>query len=458
MAELIPIHTLLTKGRHPQHLVCHDGESFLDWQSFSIRIIHLCAQIALRVEKRWLITNTNPLDFSIALLATLYAGKEAVIPPNTQIGTLARLKPAYDAVIEAIPETSTFPPSTKLVSLPSIDPEHTVINLYTSGSTGEPKLVHKTLAQFEAEIEVLERLWGEQLGDASIVATVPHHHIYGLIFRMLWPLSAGRVFDNVTCAHPDSICERLNLFESAVLVSSPAQLTRLPELISLNTLPRPERIFSSGGALPINTAELFYQQLGTAPTEIFGSTETGGVAWRCQSSNVAWMPLPHVTVTSDHDSALLLTSPFISSNVPYRMEDAIELLPDNHFRLIGRLDRIVKIEEKRLSLPDMEHQLLSHPWVSNAAVLPLTGRRQSIGAVVILNTLGREQLIKQGLRETSQQLRQHLTMCFEPVLLPRYWRFPEQLPFNERGKLTKAALTALFSTSENTKATSHALA
>jgi acyl-coenzyme A synthetase/AMP-(fatty) acid ligase len=43
------------------------------------------------------------------------------------------------------------------------------------------------------------------------------------------------------------------------------------------------------------------------------------------------------------------------------MDDGIELMPDGRFRLLGRLDRVVKIEEKRLSLPEMEARLAASP-------------------------------------------------------------------------------------------------
>jgi acyl-coenzyme A synthetase/AMP-(fatty) acid ligase/3-hydroxymyristoyl/3-hydroxydecanoyl-(acyl carrier protein) dehydratase len=370
-----------------------------------------------------------------------------VIPPNAQAGTLHLLADAFDAIV-----TDEMPVGpTATIALPPLNPQTALIDLYTSGSTGAPKQVRRTLAQFEAEIEALEALWGSAIGNACILASAPHQHIYGLLFRLLWPLAAGRAFDSVTCAHPDTLGERLALLgQSAdcVLISSPAQLSRLPELVPLDSLsPPPKIIFSSGGPLPADSAAAFYRQLGYAPTEVFGSTETGGIAWRRQEGqddSDVWTPLPGIAVECDDDGALSLRSPFLADQAAWRMDDAIALLPNNSFRLLGRLDRVVKIEEKRLSLPDLEAQLLAHPWVSSAAAVALTGQRQSIGAVVVLSATGRQQLNTQGRRDTTQQLRRHLATYFDAVLLPRRWRFPEQLPIDKRGKQTQAALTALF--------------
>ncbi|MBA4092976.1 MAG: AMP-dependent synthetase [Candidatus Accumulibacter sp.] len=445
MTRLKPLHRLLADGRDADRPVCRDGARLVPWSAFAGRVGAQTAAFAARPETRWLLVSAHPLDFLVQLFALLHAGKQAVIPPNTQPGTLAQLAGAYDAVAADAPPATASPPLMPLSPLVAAD---AIVDLYTSGSTGEPKRVRKTLAQFEAEIDALETLWGATLGDAVVVATAPHHHIYGLLFRLLWPLAAGRAFDAATCAHPDTLGERLALLRDTALVSSPAQLARLPELVPLASLqPAPRLVFSSGGPLPAAAAAAFRNQLGQAPTEVFGSTETGGIAWRRQedgADGTLWTPLPGVDVGADDDGALALRSPFLPSNAPWRMDDAVELLADGRFHLRGRLDRIVKIEEKRLSLPDLEARLGAHPWVAAAAAVALAGRRQTIGVVLVLTAEGRAQLAARGRRDAALELRRHLAEHFEAVLLPRRWRFPEQLPFNERGKLTQAELAALF--------------
>jgi acyl-coenzyme A synthetase/AMP-(fatty) acid ligase len=50
--------------------------------------------------------------------------------------------------------------------------------------------------------------------------------------------------------------------------------------------------------------------------------------------------------------------------------------------LRGRLDRVVKIEGKRLSLPELEQRLQSHAWVAAAAAVPLPAPlRLGVGVV-----------------------------------------------------------------------------
>jgi acyl-coenzyme A synthetase/AMP-(fatty) acid ligase len=101
----------------------------------------------------------------------------------------------------------------------------------------------------------------------------------------------------------------------------------------------------------------------------------------------------------------------------------------------------------------MESRLTNHPWVAASAAVPLAGRRQSVGAAVILTPEGKKQLLELGRRDMAKHLRLHLAQYFEAVLLPRRWRFPDRLPINERGKLTHTALAMLFTSIEDERAT-----
>ena len=446
MTISIPLHVLMSQGRAADFPVCFTADEIVTWQAFSDRVVMLMHGLKLRSESRWLLTTSDTLDFTIQLLALLHAGKHVLIPPNRQPGTLEQLAGEFDAIVSN--DVASFDNSPRV--LPTLDPHVANIELYTSGSTGTPKKVVKTLAQFEAEVAVLEGLWGCFLCERAVVATVPHYHIYGLIFRILWPLSSGRIFDTLTCADPVMLKERLSIFKKNILVSSPAQLSRLPELAVLTTLISPtEFIFSSGGPLSIKTATEFHRQLGHDPIEIFGSTETGGVAWRRQCVDDSWETLPGVIVGRDDNGELRLNSPFLDNTSSFRMTDAIDLLPDGKFHLLGRTDRIVKVEEKRLSLSEMESLLATHPWVGASIATPLSGRRQSVGVVVELSKDGWQQLLHHGRRYVSEHLRLHLNKHYEVVLLPRHWRFFEKLPFNTQEKLTLMAVASLFESKEH---------
>jgi acyl-coenzyme A synthetase/AMP-(fatty) acid ligase len=446
-APLIPASRLLAKDRPEDRVVCTDAGRAVTWGDFAQRAGGIARALAGRTERRWLIRTEHPLDFIAALLAVLHSGRRAVIPPGPQPGMIEQLRPAYDAIVgEGAPATLDLRDiAASRHPFSPIDARAARVDLFTSGSSGEPKRVEKSLAQLETEAAALESCWGAAIGPATMVATVPHHHIYGMLFRLLWPLASGRRFDAALCVDPALLLDTLERAGDAVLVSSPAHLTRLPELISLESLkPRVRRIFSSGGPLPASTAVEYKRRFGAAPTEVYGSTESGGVGWREQDGSdesATWTPFAGLALRLDPQGALCLRSPYVADEAWLTMGDAAELLPDGRFRLKGRLDRIVKIEGKRISLPELEHALRQHPWVLDAAVVPLAGGKEALGAVVVLREGSR---LESGREPLVGALREFLLERFERVLVPRQWRFPERLPSDDRGKLTAAGLGAMF--------------
>ncbi len=45
-------------------------------------------------------------------------------------------------------------------------------------------------------------------------------------------------------------------------------------------------IFSSGGPLPFEVAQESKRLLGPVPIEVYGSSETGGIAWRSSDTKI----------------------------------------------------------------------------------------------------------------------------------------------------------------------------
>ncbi len=393
------------------------------------------AAISLR-QRDAVIACAQPFNFLAALLAVWQRGGEALIPASLQPDAIAAagsyVLRDHD-VAEAKRGQSNFSVTEGRLAL------------YTSGSTGTPKRIEKTLAQLKREVDNLHALWGTTLQRTCVLSTVPHYHIYGLLFRALWPLAAGRPADETTCADPMQLRALAQKRGPYVLVSTPAHLARFPDLLPLADWQRPAMIFSSGGPLDAQSAARYREAFGCAPFEVFGSTETGGVAWRSRDGSAledAWTTFPGIGIALGHDGALRLDSPYLPER-DWRMDDAAELLPDGRFLLRGRLDRVVKVEGKRLSLPQLEQLLASHEWVSAACAVALPGP-QRVGVVVVPSAAGANALRNDGPRAVRDALRMHLAAALEPSVLPRSYRFVEALPYDERGKLKAVDIEQLF--------------
>ncbi len=313
------------------------------------------------------------------------------------------------------------------------------VEVYTSGSTGVPVCIGKTLRQLDAEVHVLEAALGSRLSlDLLLRTTVSHQHLYGLLFCILWPLARQQQDFPRPVTYPE---ELLAIDRNFSLISSPAFLKRLPHELPWPVPSHCRQVFSSGGTLPADAAINAGNCLATV-TEIFGSSETGGIARR-DAPTKEWTIQPGVEVRLEENGCLAVRSPFLPDDDWFVTADQARMT-DKGFVLEGRSDRIVKIEEKRISLTALETSLCSHDWISEARIVPLEGSRTVLAAAVVLTPAGREKLEKDGKFSLSQTLRAVLAREFERVALPRRWRFVSQIPVNTMGKTTDHALSNLF--------------
>lgn len=436
---------------------------------------------------RWVLVAQDAFLFAAGLLGLWRAGCVAVLPPNGEEGTLSRLRvdavgtwsdredlvragTALDLRAAPAPAEAAAHGGAAPVTGAALDPGAPALELYTSGTAGASKPTSKTLRQLEAEIAELERALGPELAgeaaaasgaaprpDAELVrifGTASPQHLYGLLFRVLWPLCAGRPFAADSLLHAEELVPRLAATTSCALAGTPAHLRRLrahPGLADLRG--RVRAVFSSGGALDAETAAAFASALGRTPVEIYGSTETGGIGLRRQEpgagAEAAWTPFAPVRVERDEATGCArVHSPYLAAGLETSgllVEDRVTLLGDGRFRLEGRADRVVKVGEKRLSLPDMEERLLAHETVADASLLVVgRGIEPRVAAVVVPTGAGREILAGEGRRGLARLLTRHLARDFDRVLLPRAWRVVDEIPVDGRGKRSQEALAALF--------------
>ncbi|OBT05280.1 aconitate hydratase [Shewanella sp. UCD-FRSSP16_17] len=444
----------LHNGPKTQQLISFNHHDIVTGSLFTAHVAHLFEQLNASPIKRWLLAAETSDLFAAGMCAALLAGKQVVLPANIQGGTLTELNHAFDGVISDQPlsEVKQFILLKKELGLANKSwPETSQIGelvLFTSGSSGEPKAIAKSIEQLDAEVSILEQTFASRLPQCSVISTVSHQHIYGLLFKILWPLAASRPFLSDLVEYPETLSYYIALMPNLCLISSPAQLSRLPEALEFEQQQlAPSLIFSSGGPLSYDASQHIHTCYGQFPIEVFGSTETGGIAYRRQMEpNRTWLPFSCVEICeNDEDGALMLKSPYLpASNGWMKCDDKIELAEDGRFTLLHRLDRIVKVEEKRLSLAQMEGLLCTHPFVKEAAVIQLTEPRTMLGAAICLSEEGLEQLDDAGKLSVNNHLKKHLLSQFERVTLPRRWRYPDTLPLNAQGKRVQTDLLAVF--------------
>jgi 3-hydroxymyristoyl/3-hydroxydecanoyl-(acyl carrier protein) dehydratase len=421
----------------------HHGR-YVGTVEFQSAIAYLTRHFKQQPFHRYALFTVEAYPFAVHLLALLQASKEVWIPGNNLPGTAEMLQQS-DCLLAgdwaAHKPFADYQDTKKAITdaLLPLDTTASRLVMFTSGSTGEPKPVVKCLEQFEKEIAVLEGLWGQQLGAAEILATVSHQHIYGLLFRILWPLAAGRCFHSESCLNPELLAESAKN-RAACWIASPAHLKRLDHESPWLELAGLSAIFSSGGALPEAARQQISQHSGQQVVEIYGSTETGGIAWKTQGES--WSLFPGLALLPE-GKRWRLSSPYLVDNGNILLEDEISFPDDGRFQLHGRTDRIVKIEEKRLALTELERRLSDSPWIEEAYGVKISQVRDTVCVALALTEQGWQALSDLGRSCFIGQVKKSLEPWFETVFLPRKWLFVNSLPLTPQGKIDGHLLTSL---------------
>ncbi|OBS93801.1 AMP-fatty acid ligase [Vibrio tasmaniensis] len=436
---------LLSQNRSPDSIVCFDDNSEITWQTFNddlSRLVHLLSSSPFQ---RVAICTQDSYLFSVAFLACAVSRKHIILPGNYQPCALAELNEHFDCLlvddaigavevsevrnIQTLLDTETREPLTD--NLPTIELAAIQLTLFTSGSSGTPKAINKTLEHLDIETAQLERNWGELLKGNRVHSTVSHQHIYGLLFRILWPLCSGVPFARSNLEYPEQILSHAN--KNCVLISSPALLKRLKHETNTAQL---AGVFSSGGPLPTESAHQSQNLLGHLPIEVFGSTETGGIAFRQQeSAQTPWQLFDCIEASLNSENCIKLLSPYIDNNNWYQTADECEMVSENQFILKGRTDRVIKIEEKRVSLVEVEKRLEQLPWISECVVIPFEEpERLILASVLVLSEEGQAKLATMSKGKFWLMLRSELRKWLEPIASPRKYRIVDEIPLNSQGK------------------------
>ncbi|NVJ66733.1 MAG: hypothetical protein HWE16_09595 [Gammaproteobacteria bacterium] len=417
-----------------EHIVAFETSQEWTAEHLKSKVCYWIEQIQQSKEQFWILYEESPFEFLAKFLALNIACKTIILPANNQAKTIQGLLESYSGNIETLQSLDVFSPQISTSELPELNLNSEVL-LYTSGSSGDAKKITKTLALLAKEIEVLDGLWGAQF--SKVIATVSHQHLYGLLFRLLWPFFSGKPFFNKQLKYPEEL-----FFEDKdmALVTSPAILSRLDKNIKYSQF---AAVFSSGGPLSYDSAAVASKLLHNWPLEVYGSTETGGVAYRSQENkNSYWTLLPKVNLeTAEHN--VYIRSEFVMSG-SIQLDDKISINQDGTFSLDGRKDRIIKYEEKRLSLDQLEQVLMQNPWVKLAKCLLLDSARKPLAVVIVPTSQGENALAETDKKQVVSHLKAHLLNSFELSVLPKKWRFVEELPTNSMNKVVLAELRELF--------------
>jgi acyl-coenzyme A synthetase/AMP-(fatty) acid ligase len=383
-----------------------------------------------------------------ALLASLAGGPPLLFPYGFSARILADIQrvAGYTLAIAdrqcAVPEqVTTICPQPEgdgepLWSEPP-SPERVIVKLFTGGTTGSPQFWSKSAANLLLEAIYLAEALSVTSRD-RIVATVSPYHIYGLLYSVLLPLVSSASVAAATPSFPAEITRIIVAEEATILISVPAHYEALQgKKTSTGTL---RLAVSSAGMLADESNRDFFRRNQVDLAEIYGSTETGGVAGRYRSrgeEHFTFFPAIQGRLCGER---LAVRSPYVSPEAPrdaqgfYCSGDRAVFVSERSFSLLGRSDHITKVGGNRVDLEEIRAAIKRQPGVVDGIALTVAavgGREHQIVALV------------QG-SCSADSLRVGLAQVLEPYALPRIIRFVDHLPRNDRGKYDRDAMLALF--------------
>jgi acyl-coenzyme A synthetase/AMP-(fatty) acid ligase len=318
-------------------------------------------------------------------------------------------------------------------------PKKTAVLFFTSGTTGEPTGALKTSENILAELAVLKALFFP-LGIERVVVTVPLIHIYGFLAGVMLPkvLGVEVVLKEEFLPH-----ELIALAEDkkTLCITNPVFLKVLNKLNIERACPHITFV-SSTGRLDASVAQSLQDKMGCNIYQLFGSTETGGIAYK-KNSDTLWKPLQGVKVEKVGQN-LSVQSPFISEYIledtlqklaqPFVTTDIINLEAEG-FLLLGRESEIIKISGKRISLLEIETLLEGNEEIDEVLVKLSYGvashKDEQLYIIIVSNLelIELKKIVKRVLQENYKKINIRSTV-----------QSVDKIPKNHMGKKLRKSL------------------
>jgi len=372
----------------------------------------------------------------------------------------------------------------------SMDSEDRLFVLYTSGSTGKPKGVVHTTAGYNLWVHMTFK-WIFDIKDKDIYwCTADVGWITGHSYIVYGPLSNGATTFMYEGApresNPGAFWELIQKHKITIFYTAPTAIRafmkvgrEIPDRFDMNSL----RLLGTVGE-PINPeAWIWYRKViggDRCPiVDTWWQTETGGVmisplpGATPTKPGSATLPLPGIeadivdsqgkSVERGNGGYLVIKKPWpgmmrtVHGNSQrfretyweyirpsdgkyiYFAGDGARCDDDGYFWVMGRVDDVINVSGHRLGTMEIESALVSHPLVSEAAVV---GRPDDLKGEAIVAFL----TLESGSNKNDSlvnDLKNHVSNEIGPIAKPDDIRFSDALPKTRSGKIMRRILRSL---------------
>lgn len=352
--------------------------------------------------------------------------------------------------------------------------EDIMILYFTSGTTGQPKMVIHNFTYPLGHITTA-KYW-HNLHENSVHLTVADtgwaKAVWGKLYGQWIVGACVFVYDFEGRFVPDDMLRMISTYKVTSFCAPPTIFRFLiREDLSKYDLSSLEYCTTAGEALNPSVFEAFYQQTGIKMMEAFGQTETAPTIitfpWIEPKPGSMGVPNPlykmdlltydgrsaedgeqgEIVFYTDENRPLALfmgyyrdqelTSQVYADNV-YHTGDMAWRDEDGYYWFVGRTDDVIKSSGYRIGPFEVESAVMTHPAVVECAItgVPDEIRGQVIKATIVLA----EEYKSRAGDALAAEIQEHVKNVTAPYKYPRVIEFVHELPKTISGKIRRVAI------------------
>jgi acetyl-CoA synthetase len=370
----------------------------------------------------------------------------------------------------------------------AFEAEHPLYLMYTSGTTAKPKGILHTTGGYLTHVSATHRLIFDVKPDQDIFWTAADiGWVTGHSYIVYGPLANGTtsvLYEGTpTAGGRDRWWKIVEEYKVSILYTAPTTIRTLmkwgddlPAGHDLSSL----RVLGSVGE-PINPEAWMWYRKNVGRTrcpivDTWWQTETGGIlitplpGITSTKPGAAMRPFPGISAeVVDNDGRpvgngeggyLVITEPWPGmlrgiwgdhdryvqtywSRFPgvYFAGDGAKKDEDGDLWLLGRVDDVMNISGHRISTTEIEHALVGHPSVAEAAVVGASDETTGQAIVAFVTVKGHIEVEDEGATEALViELRETVATTIGPIARPRQILLTPDLPKTRSGKIMRRLL------------------